>query len=161
MNKLATFVAVGMVMVGFKVAFAAEQDGLAAFDASDSPLSGKSSLTALPNGDDKAVDELLKICGTEEESLRIAAVQVLAEIGTPRAKAALGIVLYGNSMGTVRAAAADQLGNLGDGDSVYTLALALDSERDVEVRDVITPNLEKNLPTATDALPGVQLAKSR
>ncbi len=99
------------------------------------------------DGNDYAVDELLKIAFNEEESLRIAAVEVMGDMGTPRARAALGIVLYGNSMGTVRATAADQLGNLGDGESVFTLALALDSEKDAEVRDVITAHSEKSLPS--------------
>ncbi|HVO31770.1 MAG TPA: HEAT repeat domain-containing protein [bacterium] len=98
------------------------------------------------DGNDYAVDELLKISFNEEESLRIAATEVLGDIGTPRARAALGIVLYSNSMGTVRATAADQLGNLGDGESVFALALALDAEKDAEVRDVITANIEKSLP---------------
>jgi len=105
----------------------------------------KSSKTEL-DGDDMAANELLKIANSEEESLRVAAVQVLGEMGTPRAKACLGIVLYGNSMGTVRAAAADELGNIGDGEAVYTLAIALDTERDSEVRSVINANIERALP---------------
>lgn len=108
------------------------------------PIVAKGSVTEF-DGNDFAVDELLKIAFNEEESLRIAAVEVMGEIGNPRARACLGIVLYGNSMGTVRAAAADQLGNMGDGESVYALALALDSEKDDEVRDVIEANIEKNL----------------
>lgn len=109
------------------------------------------------DGNDLAVDELLKIAFNEEESLRVAAVEVMGDMATPRARAALGIVLYGNSMGTVRAAAADQLGNMGDGESVFALALALDSERDVEVRDVIAANVEKNLPSENPQ-PGMQVA---
>lgn len=99
------------------------------------------------DGNDLAVDELLKIAFNEDESLRIAAVQVMGDMGTGHARAALGIVLYGNSMGTVRAAAADQLGNLGDGESVFALALALETERDDEVRDVINANVAKSLPS--------------
>ena len=109
------------------------------------------------DGNDLAVDELLKIAFNEEESLRIAAVEVMGDMKTPRARAALGIVLYGNSMGTVRATAADQLGNLGDGESVFALALALETEHDVEVRDVIAANVEKNLPSE-NTQPGMQVA---
>ncbi len=103
------------------------------------------------DGDDLAVDELLKIAAFEEESLRIAAVEVMGEIANTRARAALGIVLYGNSMGTVRAAAADQLAKFQDGETVFTLALALETEKDHEVRDVIAANLEKCLSIDTDA----------
>ena len=109
------------------------------------------------DGNDLAVDELLKIAFNEDESLRIAAVEVMGDMKTPRARAALGIVLYGNSMGTVRASAADQLGNLGDGECVFALALALETERDVEVRDVIAANVEKNLPSE-NAQPALQVA---
>lgn len=111
------------------------------------------------DGNDLAVDELLKIAFNEDESLRIAAVQVMGDIATPRARAALGIVLYANSMGTVRATAADQLGNMGDGEAVFALALALETERDVEVRDVIAANVERNMPSENTA-PGLQVASS-
>lgn len=109
------------------------------------------------DGNDLAVDELLKIASYEDESLRIAAVEVLGEIATPRARAALGIVLYRNSMGTVRASAAEQLGAMGDGETIFTLALALETERDGEVRDVIAANIERNLQQET-VNPGYEVA---
>lgn len=109
------------------------------------------------DGNDLAVDELLKIASYEDESLRIAAVEVLGEIATPRARAALGIVLYRNNMGTVRATAAEQLGALGDGETIFTLALALETERDGEVRDVIAANIERNLEKET-VTPGYEVA---
>lgn len=110
------------------------------------------------DGADLAVDELLKIANTEEESLRMAAVEVLAEMGSTRARAVLGVILHTNRMATVRAAAADQLGNLGDGESIFALALALEMERDAEVRDVIQANLERNLPVEPVRLPEVAMA---
>lgn len=112
------------------------------------------------DGSDLAVDELLKIASFEEESLRLAAVKVMGEYATPRARAALGITLYGNSMGTVRAAAAEELANYGDGETVFTLALALETERDQEVWEVIAANLERNL-TVEPTRPGVEVAATR
>jgi HEAT repeat protein len=115
------------------------------------------------DGNDLAVDELLKIAASEEESLRLAAVEVLGEMASTRARAVLGVVLYSNGLPTVRAAAADQLGNFGDGESVFALALALEMEHDSEVRDVIAANLERNLPIepepiATPGRPEVAMA---
>ena len=106
------------------------------------------------DGNDLAVDELLKIATEEDESLRLAAVEVLGEMASTRARAVLGVILYSNRMATVRAAAADQLGNFGDGESMFALALALERERDGEVRDVITANLERNLPVEPAPMPG-------
>lgn len=105
------------------------------------------------DGNDLAVDELLKIATNEEESLRLAAVEVLGEMASTRARAVLGVILYSNRMATVRAAAADQLGNFGDGESMYALALALEMEPDAEVRDVIVANLERNLPIEPAPMP--------
>jgi HEAT repeat protein len=158
--KIGMFVAVGLVFLGAKPVIAAES-GLeevvsSAVPAKHTACAMRSAPTTDANGDDLAIDELLKITDNEEESLRIAAVQVLGEMATPRAKAILGVILYGNSMGTVRAAAADQLGNFGDGDSVFTLALALETERDAEVRDVIAANLERSLPA--DNAPAIKVA---
>jgi hypothetical protein len=123
-----------------------------------SPVVVKVATTEI-DGDDLAVDELLKIASFEEESLRIAAVEVMGEIANARARAALGIVLYGNSMGTVRAKAADELAKWNDGETVFTLALALETERDHEVRDVIAANLEACLTVDAEA-PGVAVAKA-
>ena len=115
------------------------------------------------DGNDLAVDELLKIATSEDESLRLAAVEVLGEMASTRARAVLGVILYSNRLATVRAAAADQLGNMGDGESVFALALALEMEHDTEVRDVIAANLERNLPLepapiATPGRPEVAMA---
>ena len=114
------------------------------------PVIARASATEI-DGDDLAVDELLKIANYESEELRLAAVDVLAEMSSTRARAVLGVVLYSNSMPTVRAAAADKLGDYGDGEALYALALALEMERDAEVRDVIAANLERNLPVEEDA----------
>ncbi len=111
-------------------------------------------------GNDLAVDELLRIARLEEESLRIAAVEVLGEMSSPRARAVLGVVLYSNTSPVVRAAAAHQLGRAGDGEAVFTLALALESERDAGVREVIASNVERNL-ALEEALPGVVVAQNR
>ena len=114
------------------------------------PVVARASATEL-DGDDLAVDELLKISNQEAEDLRLAAVEVLAELSSTRARAVLGVILYSNSMPTVRAAAADKLGDFGDGEALYALALALEMERDAEVRDVIAANLERNLPVDEEA----------
>ena len=109
------------------------------------PVIARASATEI-DGNDLAVDELLKIASNEDEGLRLAAVEVLGEMGSTRARAVLGVILYSNRLATVRASAADQLGNLGDGEAVFALALALEMEKDAEVRDVIAANLERNLP---------------
>lgn len=126
------------------------------------PVLARASATEV-DGNDFAVDELLKIASNEDESLRLAAVEVLGEMGTTRARAVLGVILYSNRLATVRASAADQLGTLGDGEAVFALALALEMEKDSEVRDVIAANLERNLPIepepmATPGQPEVALA---
>lgn len=105
------------------------------------------------DGNDLAVDALLEIANTEDESLRLAAVEVLGEMASARSRAILGVILYSNKLATVRAAAADQLGNLGDGEAVFALALALEMEADSEVRDVIAANLERNLPVEPAPMP--------
>lgn len=159
MAKIGFVVAMAMVLFSGPAAMAQKAVAISAVPGSESTIEDISSEGAVSNGvrvvvkaarteidgNDLAVDELLKIASFEEESLRLAAVEVMGEIGTPRAKAVLGIVLYGNSMGTVRAAAADQLGAFGDGETLFALALALEKERDSEVRDVIASNLERGL----------------
>lgn len=126
------------------------------------PVLARATATEI-DGNDLAVDELLKIASHEDESLRLAAVEVLGEMGSTRARAVLGVILYSNRLATVRASAADQLGNLGDGEAVFALALALEMEKDAEVRDVIAANLERNLPIepepiATPGQPDVAMA---
>lgn len=151
MKKIALFAAGAVAVLGF-AAQAAESDEAAigvvapvsAAVPTAKPVVARATATEI-DGNDLAVDELLKIAMNEEESLRIAAVEVLGEMSSVRARAVLGVILHANAMATVRAAAADQLGNLGDGESVLALALALDAERDPEVRDVISANLERNL----------------
>jgi HEAT repeat protein len=91
------------------------------------PVIARASATEV-DGNDFAVDELLKIASNEDESLRLAAVEVLGEMGSTRARAVLGVILYSNRLATVRASAADQLGNFGDGEAVFALALALEME---------------------------------
>jgi HEAT repeat protein len=155
------FTAVAVILLAVPVVKAAERSTIQVESGvvpSAKPNYTRGAVTEV-DGNDLAVDELLKIAFSEEESLRIAAVQVMGDTGTPRARAALGIVLYGNSMSTVRAEAADQLGNLGDGESVFALALALETERDSEVRDVISANVERNLPSENDA-PGIAVARA-
>lgn len=126
------------------------------------PVIARATATEI-DGNDLAVDELLKIASNEDEDLRLAAVEVLGEMGSDRARAVLGVILYSNRLATVRAKAADQLGNLGDGEAVFALALALEMEKDAEVRDVIAANLERNLPIepapiATPGQPQVAMA---
>lgn len=126
------------------------------------PVIARATATEI-DGNDLAVDELLAIASQEDESLRLAAVEVLGEMGSTRARAVLGVILYSNRLATVRASAADQLGNFGDGEAMFALALALEMEKDSEVRDVIAANLERNLPVepepvATPGRPEVAMA---
>lgn len=158
MKKIALVLSVSLVGVLGLRAQAAESDdaamGVVAMVSAAVPTSKP--VVLLPSateldGNDLAVDELFKIAMNEDESLRIAAVEVLGEMKSVRARAILGVILHANGTATVRAAAADQLGNLGDGESMLALAMALDVERDLEVRDVISANLERNL--TLEALP--------
>ena len=163
-----------MKAIGFGVAVVVAVFGVKAFAAAgvieelptaavetENPVLARASASEL-DGDDYAVDELLKIATTEDEEFRIAAVEVLGEMASVRSRAVLGVILHSNPMATVRAAAADQLGNLGDGESLFALALALETEPDAEVRDVIQANIERNLPVEpapeeTPRLPGVAM----
>lgn len=139
-------------VIGVAVGFGATAFATSGAVEAGRPELARATATEL-DGDDLAADELLKITVTEEESLRLAAVEVLGEMGSARARAVLGVVLHTNRMATVRAAAADQLGNRGDGESLFALALALETETDSEVRDVISANLARNLPVEPEPEP--------
>lgn len=93
--------------------------------------------------DEAQVIEIFSAASVEGERVRLAAVQVLGETRSARSRAALGVVLYGNAFPSVRSAAAHELGRMGDSASLYTLALALDDERDSTVRAVISAELER------------------
>ncbi len=110
------------------------------------PTAANASPVVEAEADDARVDEMFSAAEVEVRHVRIMAVEVLGELRTTRARAALGIVLYGNTIPEVRAAAARKLGAFADAPSVYTLALALESEKDESVRAVIAEEIEKNLP---------------
>lgn len=105
------------------------------------------------DGDESAVDELLIAASVESRRARMAAVRVLGDARTVRARAALGIVLYANDVAEVRVAAARQLGRIGDPASVNALAAALEDEEAPEVRAAIVEEIERNLPDAPIAFP--------
>ena len=159
MKKLGITVAVflGAAAMG---AHAAEMQRVVAAVETDLPIMAMVSSGYEIDADEIAVDELLHIAGSEEESLRIAAVEVLGEMKTTRARAVLGVILYSNGLATVRAKAADQLGNLGDSESLFALALALEWEKNEEVRAVISANIDRNLLTepTPESQPGAPVA---
>lgn len=109
--------------------------------------SGENSLRAQPiedlEHDEAKVIEMFSAASVEAERVRLMAVQVMGEIRSARSRAALGIVLYGNAFPSARSAAARELGKIADAPSLYTLALALDDERDPAVREVITAELDR------------------
>ena len=157
MKKIALFaVGAGVAVIGFAAQAAESDDAAIGIATISAAVPTSKPVVLLPSatevdGNDLAVDELHRIAMNEEESLRIAAVQVLGEMKSVRARAILGVILHANGFPTVRAAAADELGDLGDGESMLALAMALDVERNEEVRDVISANLERNL--TLEALP--------
>lgn len=103
-------------------------------------------VVAQVDADDARVDEMFRVAEVDVRRVRLAAVEVLGELKTPRARASLGTVLYRNGIPDVRAAAARKLGAFRDAESVYTLALALEEESDAKVSAVIAEEIEKSLP---------------
>lgn len=96
--------------------------------------------------DREPVIELYSAATSDRPSIRIAAVEILGELRTERAGAALGIVLYTDSNPQIRILAARKLGSYHDPEALRILAVAHDLERDVAVRDVIAEEIARNLP---------------
>ncbi len=109
-------------------------------------------------GDAPFVDEMLVTAETDAEGVRLAAVDLLAEFRTARSRAALGIVLFGNSLPAARSAAAEKLGAYGDAASLYALALAHQTETDELVRAVIETEIARNLPVEISPSFGIAAA---
>lgn len=103
--------------------------------------------------DREPVIELYSAAMSDRPAIRLSAVEVLGELRTERAGAALGIVLYTDSSPAIRIVAARKLGAYGDSESLRILAVAHGLERDPAVREVIAEEIAKRLP--------VQLAVAR
>ena len=98
------------------------------------------------DGDREQVIELYSSAQVESEKVRIGAVELLGKIPTDRAFAALRVILYTDTMPSVRTAAAKVLGDYGDLDSLDALVMALDTERDAAVRAAVQHEIDRNLP---------------
>lgn len=96
--------------------------------------------------DREPVIELYSAATSDRPSIRIAAVEILGELRTERAGAALGVVLYTDSNPEIRILAARKLGSYHDAEALRILAVAHDLERESVVRDVIAEEIAKNLP---------------
>jgi hypothetical protein len=100
-------------------------------------------------GDDhdrQNVIELYSAACVDDESVRRMSVDLLADMKTDRAFAALKLVLLSNTFPSVRVAAARKLGEQGDLDSLYALAFGLETELDPAVRTAMQEELDRNLP---------------
>lgn len=98
---------------------------------------------------DEAVDALLSLSRTGRLEMRLAATDVLGEIGTERALAALSTILWENQA-EVRLRAAELLSHA---EAVEVLAAALPTERDPAVRRVLLRSIAERLPMETEDLP--------
>lgn len=98
------------------------------------------------DGDREQVIELYSSAQVESEKVRIGAVELLGKIPTDRAFAALRVILYTDTMPSVRISAAKVLGDYGDLDSLDALVMALDTERDATVRAEVQHEIDRNLP---------------
>lgn len=102
--------------------------------------------------DREPVIELYSAAVSDRPAIRLAAVEILGELRTERAGAALGVVLYTDSSPAIRIVAARKLGAYHDAESLRILAVAHDLERDPAVRDVIAGEIAKNLPLTIAAV---------
>lgn len=102
--------------------------------------------------EEKVIDELLEIAQNDELEVRLAAVEVIAELDSPRAVAALSVILWTNQR-AVRLRAAEVLGNIATPEALDAIALAAYSERDPAVRNVLARIARERLPAEEDDLP--------
>lgn len=93
-------------------------------------------------GDEYAVDALFAAASVDSERSRLEAVALLADMRTTRSRATLGIVMHGNTLASVRIAAARELARYGDEQSLFAIALASESERDSLVASVMQDTLD-------------------
>ena len=93
----------------------------------------------------EAVDALRELSRDGWLELRLAATEVLAEIGGERATAALSQVLWENQK-EVRMRAARALAKLGTPEALSAMACALETEREREVRVLLRALIIESLP---------------
>lgn len=103
-----------------------------------------------PGEDTLAVDGVFQLVKNPDRSIAAEAVDVLARLNTPDARAALSLVMCASTDAGLRARAADRFGDHPDAESVWVLAIALDNEKNAEVRDVLRANLERAAATQPD-----------